>query len=342
MAEVQAAIDQRDVDRIAYWTTAAPAYRWNEIALAAAIRTAAMTSRVGALLNVAIYDATIAAWDAKYTYNRPRPADLEPGLVTSAPTPASPAYPSEHAVTAGAAATVLAYVIPGEAATFEPMAEEAARAVVQAGIQFPSDVRAGLELGRAVGERVVEYARGDHVLDPWTGTIPEVPGQWSLKGYPPGTVPFFPNASTWKTWVLSSPSQHRTGPPLAFDSPELAAQLAEVKNFPRTFQTNQAAFFWHPMAYPRWLAILNQKLFETGLDENPPRAARAYALGTISEFDALAAVLDSKWTYMAIRPFQLDPTLTTLFQTPAHPELSRWPWRVGWRVVHDAVVPVPA
>jgi hypothetical protein len=62
--------------------------------------------------------------------------------------------------------------------------------------------------------------------------------------------------------------------------PELAAQLVEVRDFPRTFQTNQAAFFWHPSAFPRWLAILNQKLFEERLDDNPPRAARAYALGS--------------------------------------------------------------
>ena len=319
MAELQAAIDQRDVDRIAYWTTAAPAYRWNEIALAASNRTGALTSRVGALMNVAIYDATVAAWDSKYTYNRPRPSEVDPGLVTSVPTPSSPSYPSEHAVAAGAAATVLAYAIPAEAASFEPLAEEAARSVVQAGVQFPSDVSAGLELGRAVGERVVEYARGDHVLDPWTGTVPDVPGQWSLKGYPAGTVPFFPNAAEWKTWVLSSPGEFRPGAPFAVDSPELAAQLAEVKNFPRTFATNQAAFFWHPMAYQRWLSILNQKLFEYRLADNPPRVARAYALGTISEFDALAAVLEAKYTYWAIRPFQLDPTLTTLFQTPAHP-----------------------
>jgi membrane-associated phospholipid phosphatase len=320
LAEVRAAIAQRDLERIAYWTTGAPGYRWNEIALAAAGRNGvALANRAAALLNVAIYDATVAAWDSKYTYNRPRPAQVDPSLDTALPTPASPAYPSEHAVAAGAAATVLANLMPNEAASFEAMAEDAAGAVVQAGLHFPSDVHAGMELGRTVGELVVEHGAGDHVSDPWTGTIPDVAGQWSLKGYPAGTVAFYPGASTWKTWVLSSPSQFRPGPPLAYDSPELAAQLAEVKNFPRTFTTNQAAFFWHPAAFVRWLAILNQKLFETRLDDNPPRAARAYALATVGEFDALAAVLDAKYAYWAIRPFQLDPAVAPLFQTPAHP-----------------------
>ena len=63
----------------------------------------------------AIYDATIAAWDAKYTYNRSRPAATDAELETVIPTPNSPSYPDEHAVTAGAAATVLAYLFPDEA-----------------------------------------------------------------------------------------------------------------------------------------------------------------------------------------------------------------------------------
>jgi len=39
------------------------------------------------LLSVAIYDATIAAWDSKYTYNRPRPSVAEPALKAALPNP---------------------------------------------------------------------------------------------------------------------------------------------------------------------------------------------------------------------------------------------------------------
>jgi hypothetical protein len=70
---------------------------------------------------------------------------------------------------------------------------------------------------------------------------------------------------------------------------------------------NQAAFFWHPAASPRWFAILNQRLFEYRLDDNPPRAARACALGCIAELDAFVAVFDAKYTVWAIRPVQIDP-----------------------------------
>ena len=49
----------------------------------------------------------IAAWDTKYTYHRPRPSEFDPSLTTVLPTPHSPAYPSEQAVAAGAASTVM-------------------------------------------------------------------------------------------------------------------------------------------------------------------------------------------------------------------------------------------
>jgi hypothetical protein len=49
------------------------------------------------------YDATVAAWNAKYTYNRPRPSELDPSLTTMVPNPRSPSYPSEHVAVAAAA-----------------------------------------------------------------------------------------------------------------------------------------------------------------------------------------------------------------------------------------------
>ena len=54
-----------------------------------------------ALLNVAIYDATITAWETKYTYMRPRPIEMDSSLTPIIATPNSPSYPAEHAVAAG-------------------------------------------------------------------------------------------------------------------------------------------------------------------------------------------------------------------------------------------------
>ena len=323
IAQLQALADQRDAaahDRINYWDTGAPGYRWNELALQQLLGNRLGANRAGralALLNVAISDATIAAWDTKYAYRRARPSESRPSLPTALPTPASPAYPSEHAVTAGAASTVLAYLFPAEAASFAARAEEAGRSRLLAGTDYPSDVAAGLALGRAVGARVVAWAETDQADAKWTGRVPEEEGMWT------GTNPIEPLAGTWKSWVLTSSSQVRPGLRAAHDSEQMARELAEVKNFPRTNATNVTASFWEYYAGLRghlyWNNQTSHKLVEYRLDVNPPRAARVYALQSIAFHDSLVACWDAKYAYWAPRPVQLDPTLTTVFTTPNHP-----------------------
>jgi hypothetical protein len=39
------------------------------------------------------------------------------------------------------------------------------------------------------------------------------------------------------------PEEFRSPPPLAYDSPEKAAELAEIKNFQRTLKSNASAYF---------------------------------------------------------------------------------------------------
>ena len=146
---------QRDAtakDAIAYWDVGPPSYRWQEIALDQTLRNNLpwqITIRDFALLHVAIYDAMVVAWDSKYAYNRKRPSEVDAGLVTALPNPPSPSYPAEHAVAAGAAA-VLSYLFPDRAAYFAAKADEGGRSRVLVGIQYPSDVGAGLELGHKV------------------------------------------------------------------------------------------------------------------------------------------------------------------------------------------------
>ena len=93
-----------------------------------------------------MHDATIATWESKYFYNRQRPSERDQKLPTALPVPNSPSYPSEHAAAAQAAASVLAYFLPGEAQSFQSMAEQAGWSRVLAGLQYPSDYYAGLEL----------------------------------------------------------------------------------------------------------------------------------------------------------------------------------------------------
>ena len=229
------------LDQIAFWDTGAPSYRWNELAVNEALKHnlgANYATRALALLHVALSDAMVATWDAKYAYQRPRPSDLDPLLTTVVAPPASPSYPSEHAAAAAAASAILAYVFPDDAQLFADKADEASRSRLMAGVQYPSDIAAGQELGRAVAALVIDRAQHDGSDAQWTGTVPTEPGHWN------GTNPILPLAGTWKTWALASGSELRPGPPPAYDSPEEAAELAVLNNFQRTPKTNSDALFW--------------------------------------------------------------------------------------------------
>jgi membrane-associated phospholipid phosphatase len=342
IAQLRALGDQRDeaaLDQVSYWNTGSPSYRWNEIAITEGLKEgiAIAAYRVLALVNIAIYDATVAAWDAKYTYNRPRPSEADLSLATVLPNPSSPSYPSEHAAAAGAASAVLAYLFPNDAQSFTDQADMAGQSRLLAGVEYPSDVSAGLDLGRAVAARVIERARNDGSDTPWIGPMPTGPGIWYGD-------PVLPGMGTWKTWVLESGSVLRPGRPPAFDSAQRAAEIAEVKNYPRDshpfeelvfwpenpagrptpdsvpISSNQLVFFYAPLLHLLWFPELTRKLAEYRLDTNPPRAARAYALVSAASYDATVACWDAKYFYWTARPNQFDASITTVIPTYPIPD----------------------
>lgn len=118
-----------------------------------------------AALNVAMYDALVAAWRVKYTYWTLRPvnairdrydAQFLPYLIT----PAFPGYVSGHACVSGAAAVVLAHLRPAQAGSFQEMAQAAADSRLYGGIHLRSDNEEGLRLGRQVGQLVAAQLAG--------------------------------------------------------------------------------------------------------------------------------------------------------------------------------------
>jgi membrane-associated phospholipid phosphatase len=206
-----------------YWNTSSPSYRWVQIAIDRhkTLPPGPPYGRAMSLLTVAMYDGLVAAWDAKYAYERPRPSVVDPSLTTLVEPPDSPAYPSERAVAAGAASTILAYLFPEEAATYAALAEEAGQAQLLAGVQYPSDVEAGLALGRAVAEKVIERAKQDGSDAVWSGEVPEGEGYWTWEG----DSPFTPMAGSWQAWLLSANDQFRPAPPPAYDAPVFEHRL---------------------------------------------------------------------------------------------------------------------
>jgi membrane-associated phospholipid phosphatase len=308
--------DQATLDAIHYWDAGAPAYRWMQLAMQQVVNSTLagpQQTRALALIAAAISDSTIAAWDSKYAYMRPHPSTLDPTITTVVAVPQSPSYPSEHAAAAGAAAAVLSYLFPDQAARFADLAYQAAVSRVMAGTAFPSDAWAGLDLGDDVGKAVVAWAQQDGSTQQFTGSFPATPGVWS------STNPVTPLAGLWKPWVLTSAADFRLAKPPAFGSDPANAQYAAVKNLNRTNAINQLAWFWQPGFFQPWLQQVDLEIFQNHLDMNAPRAARAYAYQAIAQHDAILACWDSKYTYLEPRPSQADPTITTLFGNPQHP-----------------------
>src|SRR5688572_15823977 len=102
-------VNEKIMADIRYWDAGSPAYRWNEIACSMVTLTDPVFFRFPvSWMNMAIYDATLAAWKAKYNYNRKRPFETDVSIMPSVVPPMTPSYPCEHTVTAAAAATVLA------------------------------------------------------------------------------------------------------------------------------------------------------------------------------------------------------------------------------------------
>jgi hypothetical protein len=164
--------------------TVTPAGHWNTILSKLAVERALPvldTLRAYALLATTMADASIAAWDAKYTYEFWRPVHAiaradEDGNAATHPqpdwrplleTPPHPEYVSGHSVFSGAAVKVLQGVfgrddiafstrsdsLPDQQrafSSFSTAADEMSRSRILGGIHFPFSTDGGTRLGREV------------------------------------------------------------------------------------------------------------------------------------------------------------------------------------------------
>jgi hypothetical protein len=323
LAELKSIMAKRtdaDLERIRWWATGGPAYRWNEIAIGELLDSfvvVPMAARHLALLHAAIDDAVAAAWQGKKAHPVKRPGSVDATLKTALPVPAGSSYPSDYAAAAAAAAEVLGQLLPERAAAYAAMAEEAMNARLLAGLEYPGDVAAGRALGRKVAALAIARGKEDGSDAKWTGTVPQGPGKWQ------GTNPAAPMAGTWKTWLLTRQDELRPPPPPAFDSEQAKSALNELKQFQRTPKSNHRAAYWETFGGARVHALWNDmarvKLLEHGSAFDAPAASRALAALNIAIADAAVACWEAKYAYWYIRPPQLDPELKTVFPPPNHP-----------------------
>ncbi len=113
-------------------------------------------ARIYTLLGAADNDAAIAIMDAKYAYWGIRPSQYDTTYKPLIATPPFPGYPSGHALGAATSATILSYFFPEDAAYFQKLAEDCAESRFYAGIHFRSDNVVGLEMGREIGNFILE------------------------------------------------------------------------------------------------------------------------------------------------------------------------------------------
>ncbi len=110
---------------------------------------------------MAMHDASVACWEAKYAYFNPRPSQLDPSIRTDIGLPNFPAYPSGHSTFSAAAADVLGYLFPARAAEFTAMADEAGASRLYGGIHYPNDIREGTAHGTRIAAYTLGFARAD-------------------------------------------------------------------------------------------------------------------------------------------------------------------------------------
>jgi membrane-associated phospholipid phosphatase len=175
-----------------FWSAPIQNY-WNSIAQDVALAhhdDIDETARTFALLDLGLADATIAMYDAKYTYRLWRPitatrlADTDGNSLTTgdptwtplATTPADPSYPGAHSTISAAAATILTALYGDHAAftvssptlpgvtrafnSFHAAAIQAGLSRIYAGVHTRLDHRAGLALGNRVGRYTLRNAVG--------------------------------------------------------------------------------------------------------------------------------------------------------------------------------------
>jgi hypothetical protein len=303
----QKQLDATALQQIRFWNAGAPGYRWQEMVNKLWMND---TSYNGALaymlLSVATYDATVAAWDTKYAYNRPRPYSADKHIKNLGIPSESPSYPCEYSVAAGAAATIIAHFYPMLADSVMRMAKQLMNARIASGSAFPSDTQMGFELGKKIAEKEIERTKDFTTKNVWDRKVPDKAGMWR------GKFAMLPLAGQNKTVVLDSGSQFRPSPP-----PDYTKDMEELRKYKQTFRSQSNAFFW--ASQPYWGEILNKKIFENNLHLDPPKAARIYAITAVATYDAFIACWDAKYAYWGIRPDQFDTTYHSLVPTPPFP-----------------------
>ncbi|HZH36857.1 MAG TPA: phosphatase PAP2 family protein [Flavisolibacter sp.] len=143
-------------------------------------------------------------------------------------------------------------------------------------------------------------------------------------------------AGTWKTVLLTSPTEIAVPAPIATNSPDYVAQINEIKTWQANLTSTEREMvkYWTAGAVLRWNEIMrelvakhnrppyqnadgsyplpnaaNPLAYPTFPFANPPYASRAYAYIAAAQYDALVAAWHYKQQFNRPAPYKVDAAL---------------------------------
>ena len=292
-------------------------------------------ARAYSYVSVAQYEALKVVWYYKYLYNRAAPSRVDSSVQALRPGSDLPGYPSEDAVLSGVTSAMLQLLFPTAVEAITLKAAEQRQAALLAGRASASDIAAGLALGQAVANIVITRARGDGMgaaignAALWQSLADQATARgetpWrSLESPPrPPMLPLFGRVTPWMMTTADIVAE-RPGPPPSTSSPQMAQELAEVRDTLKHLTRRQLAIAYKwadgvgtPTPPGHWNFIAAPYIADAQFSE--VRAARALALLNMSMQDAAVACWDVKYAYFNPRPSQLDRSIRTAVGLPNFP-----------------------
>jgi len=297
---------------------------WNTIAEGAIPASAGVTlPRTYAMMHIAMFDA-VNSVEGGYTAYRVR----------------VPAWhgASGEAAAAQAAHDVLTALLPAGAAGYDT-----ALAARLANIH-PVRAQHGVQVGREVAKRVLEWRSSDGWVTPQTFTPPALPGVWQPT--PPAfAAAGFVQAGDALPFGLPTPYYYLPRRPPALNSQEYADAVNEIKaiggvnSTVRTAEQTLQARLWASVGYKNlWSGIWNQVTRTVAANRRLSliESARLFALVNASMQDGVQTAQASKFVYQLWRPVtaiqragedlnpmtDADPTWMPLLTTPPYPSYA--------------------